>query len=162
MTMISKTTSSLTAALLLAAPLLLADGNARGDARLSLGGKNLSISYGRPSLNGRDMLGKAEVGQQWRMGSDAATTLKSEADLQFGAVALAKGEYVLRARKDAEDKWTLLANREGQTVAEVPLSYRKLDAPVETLVIELQDAKGAGRFEMRWGTAALSADFKAK
>ena len=162
MTMMSKTTRSLLAVMLVGAPLLLADGNERGTAQLALGGKNVAISYGRPSLNGRDMLGKAEVGQQWRMGADAATTLKSDADLLFGAVALPKGEYVLRARKDADDKWTLLANREGQTVAEVPLAVRKLDAPVETLVIDLQESKGAGRFEMRWGTAALSADFKAK
>jgi len=156
------TKRSLLFALICGAPVLLAHGNERGTAELSLAGKSVAVSYGRPSLNGRDMLGQAQVGQQWRMGSDSATTFKSDADLLFGAVALPKGEYVLRARKDAEDKWTLLFNRENQSVAEVPLSYRKLDAPVEMLTIELPDNKGTGRFEMRWGTAALTADFKAK
>lgn len=150
------------ALLLVGAPALLAHGNERGEAKLSLGGKALSIDYGRPSLNGRDMLSQAKVGDAWRMGADAATTLKSAADLAFGAVAVPKGDYVLKARKDAEDKWTLLFNQEGKTVAEVPLAHSALPESVEMLTIELHEAKGGGEFDMRWGKVALKAEFKAR
>ena len=72
----------LAAAVVVAAPAFAQ--NPRGEAKASVAGKTVAIDYGRPSLKGRDMLGQAQVGQSWRMGADAATGLKTEADLSFG------------------------------------------------------------------------------
>jgi hypothetical protein len=150
-------------ALLACAPALWADGNPRAEAKAALGGKAVTIEYGRPALKGRDMLGQAQVGQPWRMGADSPTTLKTEADLAFGGVIVPKGDYVLRARKDGDDKWTLLFNQTGKTIAEVPLLYNgKAGESVELLTIDLKEQKGVGRFEMRWGSAALTTDFKTR
>src|SRR5206468_6876895 len=77
----------------------------RGEAKGTFAGKSVSIDYGRPNLQGRDMLGRAEVGTPWRMGADSPTRLKTAAELTFGpGVVVPAGEYVLTATKTAPDK----------------------------------------------------------
>src|SRR5207249_6803335 len=66
----------------------------RGEAKGTFAGKSVSIDYGRPTLQGRDMLGRAEVGTPWRMGADSPTKLKTAAELTFApGVAVPPGEY---------------------------------------------------------------------
>jgi hypothetical protein len=142
---------------------VLAHAAPRGEAKAAVGGKTVSIEYGRPSLAGRDMLGKAEIGKPWRMGADGATTLTTEADLAFGGATVPKGSYVLTATKSADDRWVLnIATPEKAKVADVPLDTAKLGESVETLTIELRGEKGAGEFEMKWGTLSLKTAFTAK
>ena len=141
----------------------LAHGNDRGEAKATVAGKTITIDYGRPSLKGRDMLGQAEVGKPWRMGADAETTLKTDADLSFGGASVPKGEYVLTATKLADGKWQLnVATKEKAKVADVPLETGKLPASVETLTIELTGEKDKGTFTMSWGEVALKAAFTGK
>lgn len=154
---------------LLAAAPLAAHAAPRGEAKLQLKGKNVTIDYGQPSLNGRDMIGRAEVGQTWRMGADSATTLTTETDLAFGSVVVPKGSYVLTATRKTADQWTLnvqernpAEGKEPKKVAEVPLSQATLAASVETLTIDLSSEKDGALFAMKWGTAELKASFKAR
>ena len=142
----------------------LAQMNPRGEAKAMVAGKAVSIDYGRPSLKGRDMLGQAQVGQAWRMGADAATTLKTDADLSFGAVAVPKGEYILTATKVAADQWHLnvLAKADRAKVADIPLAAGKLGASVEQFTIALTGDKDKGALELHWGTTALKAAFTGK
>jgi hypothetical protein len=143
-------------ALLLAVSAFAAD---RGAAKATLAGKAVTIDYGRPELKGRDMLGQAVVGTPWRMGADSATTLKTEADLSFGGVAVPKGEYVLTVTKLTDVQWQLnVLTKERTKVADVPLESAKLEASVEVFTIELKDGgKEKGTFVMSWGNTALSA-----
>ena len=148
-----------------AAPALAAP---RGEAKLQIQGKNVTIDYGRPSLGGRDMLGKADVGQTWRMGADAPTTLTTEADLTIGSASVPKGSYVLTATRKAKEEWTLNVEERGtapgdagKKVAEVPLTLATLPASEEQLTINLTPNKYGGVFELKWGTAALRANIKA-
>lgn len=138
--------------------------NPRGEAKATVAGKEVSVEYGRPSLKGRDMLGQAQVGQAWRMGADAATSLKTDADLAFGSVALPKGEYILTATKVAADKWHLnvLAKADRAKVAEIPLAQGTLSQSVEMFTVALKGEKEKGEFEMHWGTTALKAAFTGK
>jgi hypothetical protein len=136
--------------------------NPRGEAKVIMNGKQVVIDYGRPSLKGRDMLGQAEKGQAWRMGADAATTLKSEADLAFGAVAVPKGDYTLTAKKVDEGKWHLVITDKDKKAVEVPLATTSVKESVEVFTIELSGEKGKGELEMTWGTTSLKAAFTAK
>src|SRR5258708_12049865 len=88
--------------------------NGRGTAKLTLDGKNISIDYGKPSLNGRkveDLLGQLPAGQVWRLGADKSTTFTTSADLIFGDKTVPKGEYSLWARKGADGSWNLFFNK---------------------------------------------------
>jgi len=137
--------------------------NSRGEAKTKVAGKSVSIDYGRPSLQGRDMLGRAEVGQPWRMGADAATTLKTEADLDFSGIKVPRGDYVLKATKVDAEKWTLnVLGKDDAKVAEIPLTSTKIPASVETFTIDLKGEKDKGEFSMSWGTTAMKAPFTAK
>lgn len=138
----------------------LAHGADRGEAKATVAGKTVAIDYGRPSLKGRDMLGQAEVGKPWRMGADAATTLKTDADLLIGGAAVAKGEYVLTATKLADGKWQLnVLTKERAKVVDVPLETAKTPASVEMLTIDLTGDQNKGTFTMSWGELALKTAF---
>lgn len=136
--------------------------NPRGEAKVTLAGKAVSVDYGRPSLKGRDMLGKAAVGQEWRMGADTATTLKTAGTLDFGSAQVPPGEYVLRARKVSDTDWVLKFEKDEKPAAEVPLKTFPLEQSVETFTIDLSDQGGKGLFRMSWGNRALSAPFTVK
>jgi hypothetical protein len=137
----------------------------RGEAKGTFAGKVVSIDYGRPSLQGRDMLGQAQVGVPWRMGADSPTRLKTAAALSFGAgVVVAPGDYVLTATKTAPDKWRIDVKRESGDPIEVPLVSKTLPASVETFTIELtpDKDKSKGELALKWGTMALTAPFTAR
>jgi hypothetical protein len=140
--------------------------NPRGEAKATVAGKAVSIDYGRPSLKGRDMLGQAQVGQAWRMGADAATTLKTDADLSFGSVQVPKGEYTLTATKVAADQWQLNVLKgtgaDKTKVADVPLAASKADASVEQFTIDVTGSGDKGDLKLRWGTTVLGTSFTGK
>ncbi len=138
--------------------------NPRGEAKATVAGKAVAIDYGRPSLKGRDMLAQAQVGQAWRLGADAATSLKTDADLAFGSVKVPKGEYTLTATKVAVDQWQLnvLAKEGGAKVADVPLASSKGDASVEQFTIDVTASGDKGDLKLRWGTTVLGTSFTAK
>jgi hypothetical protein len=63
----------------------------RGKAELTVKKSKISIDYGRPSLKGRDMLSKANVGMIWRLGKDQATKLETTGDLKVNGKDLKAG-----------------------------------------------------------------------
>jgi len=139
--------------------------NERGEAKATVAGKTVTIDYGRPSLKGRDMLAQAQVGQAWRMGASAATTLKTEADLTFGAASVPKGEYVLTATKLAADKWqlnVLAKDDHTKKIADAPFTSETLPESVEQFTIDLTGEGSKGELRLRWGKTALKASFTAK
>ena len=156
------TLSSLLAVSLGLAPAATAQTNPRGEAKVTLAGKPIVVDYGRPSLKGRDMLGQAAVGDEWRMGADGATTLKTPVTLRFGATDVPPGDYVLKAKKVSATDWALKLERDGQPAVEVPLTASPLDKSVEVFTIDLAEEKGQGVFRMSWGKRALAARFTAK
>jgi len=149
-----------TAAAALAATVVLAHGNPREELEAAVGSVQVKVEYGRPSLKGRDMLGQAGEGMVWRVGADAATTLTTSAGLRFGDRTLNAGSYVVKARKEAGDAWTLILEG-GDAAVEVPLESRSLPESVELFTILLSGEGGSGSLELRWGQRALATPFAA-
>jgi len=99
-----------------------------------LNGKELSITYGRPYLKGREF-GKdvAPYGQVWRLGADEATklTLTSSVKVQ-GGPELPAGSYSLWAIPGKE-KWTLIVNKAADvwgTNYDQSQDFARFEAPV--------------------------------
>jgi Protein of unknown function (DUF2911) len=161
------------AALLALAGTACAQGNPRGKAKLDLGGKSISVDYGRPALKGRtveEMLSKLPNGEVWRLGADSSTTFTTTGDLMFGDVKVPKGVYSLWARKGAGDNWKLVFNSQhGQwgtqhnpklDVVEVPLKGSKAADPPDEVTISLVKDKTGGMISIEWGDMRLYTDFK--
>lgn len=131
----------------------------RGEATADINGKKVTIEYGRPSLQGRDMLARLPVGSTWRMGKDAATTLKTDGTLHFEGQTVAPGTYRLTAKRVSEDAWHLVISSDQSTV-EVPLQNNAVGESVETFTINLESKGGnRGRFSMAWGMMTVGTDF---
>ena len=155
----------------------------RGVATLKLGEGNVSIDYGRPAVAGRDIAKMIEPGMEWRMGSNAPTTLSSDINLKFGDKTVPKGKYVLKAKLIEAGQWHLMIYKEKDVVADVPLTLGKNSQPVELVTIKLEKTeipmsleknpknsqkltvKGmengdGGKFTLEWGTLNLSTTFQ--
>lgn len=147
------------------------DGN-RGKLEIKLGGKAVSIDYGRPEMKGRDMLAKAPDGFVWRFGMNESSTFKTDADLMFGDKKLMKGTYSVWMKHIKADQWSLIFNKEvgvwgdpgakrANDVLEVPLKYGKSASSVEKFTVELMQMGGGGHMMVNWGTHQLDIMFKA-
>ena len=144
----------------------LAHGQERGTAKATVGKAHVSIEYGRPELKGRDMLGKMQPGAVWRIGANEATTLTTDADLDFAGKRLAQGKHILIARLGEGGKWSLAASTKGAfqfeasaVLAEIPLTLTTAKDSAEQLTITLGAQGDKGTIEIAWGTARLSGSF---
>lgn len=143
----------------------------RGTASATFGAMAVSIDYGRPQLQGRDMLAKATDGMVWRMGMNEATEIKTDANLHFGETVIPAGGYSLWMKKLAGDKWELIFNKKtgiwgheypaADDFAAVPLTMSTAQESVETFTVELAaSSETEGTLTAKWGTSVLSANFK--
>ena len=167
------------AVLVMAAVVLLADGGfaqggSRGTSKIALGGKAVSVEYGRPALKGRtvaDLLDQLKPGDFWRLGSDKSTTFSTAADLKFGDVAVPAGEYSLWVQREA-NSWKLVFNKQhgqwgtqhdaSQDLASAPLAETKASNSAEMVTVTLSKRGAGGVIVIQWGDMRLSADFKLK
>lgn len=144
----------------------------RGEAKLDLGDKTITINYGRPYLQGRDITKEAAVGTLWRLGMNQATQMKTEVDLYTCCGVLKAGSYSLWAKKVAEDKWELIFNSQtGQwgtqhdplrDLLTVPMKVEISKQSVEQFTITLVKTAKGGEFRFAWGTQVLVAEFTTK
>ena len=136
----------------------------------AIDGANISVEYGRPSLKCR-VLGKdvePMEGQEWRIGADEATTLKTNKPLRFGTLAVPAGTYTLYAIP-VKGQWRLVVSKEvgqwgipyprGKDLGRVPMTMSKPAKPVEQLTISIDDTPAGGTLRIEWGTTAASAPF---
>lgn len=140
---------------------------------VDLNGKTLSITYGRPSLKGRKMLGgENPYGKVWRLGADEATKLTVNSNTVIsGAFELRPGSYSLFAIP-YPDHWTMIVNKVAeqwgafsyeatQDVGRFELKVQHLSTPVEEFTIKLdKEASNEVKATFAWGNASVSTTFK--
>ena len=153
----------------------------RGTAEATIGGADVTIDYGRPTLvegkikdqnaTPRDARAGASAGYVWRVGMNEATTIETSSPLQFGETTLPAGEYTMFARKTGESEWELVFNSQlgqwgafshdpSQDVATAPLSINSVEQPVEQLEIAVEEAgENGGAIVIRWGQDEMKSEF---
>jgi hypothetical protein len=131
------------------------------DVSASLGGKKITVSYGRPSMKGRAIFGGlVPYGEVWRTGADEATKLTTEADIVIGGLKVPKGEYALFT-VPTEKAWTLVVNKTAkqwgafkhdakQDLGRVPMTVTAATKPVEQFTIELVPAGKQLTLKLSW------------
>lgn len=144
----------------------VAHGNERGTAKAKISSASVTIDYGRPMLKGRDLMTMIQPGSVWRIGSDAPTTIDSDADLDFGGTRIPKGKHILLAHYTGPGKWSLIVSSKPASqyetnakLAEVPMEVQEGKDPVEEVTIQLSAKDGQGVIEVAWGNARLTGSF---
>jgi len=147
----------------LAGPARADDKRASPHAEVSapLGGKKITVSYGRPYVKGRAIFGGlVPWGEVWRTGADEATTFTTEADVVIGSLKVPKGEYSLFTIP-TEKQWTLVLNKTAkqwgafkyeaaQDLGRVPMTVTTAAKPVEQFTIELVPAGKQLTLKLAW------------
>ncbi|HUD57263.1 MAG TPA: DUF2911 domain-containing protein [Terracidiphilus sp.] len=137
----------------------------------TIGGKTVTISYNSPRVKGReghvftsDGLIKTAHGSQypiWRAGANAATTLKTEADIMIADLMVPKGAYTLFVDISDPDNWTLIVNKKTgewglaydgtQDLGRVKMKMGKPAAVVENLFWTVDgDGGNGGKITLAW------------
>jgi len=158
--------------ILITMPVFAQMNGARGTAEVTINGKKITINYGRPNLQGRDVLSLATVGMVWRLGMNQATEIDTAGDLMVAGKVVPAGKYSLWAKKTGENAWVLAfhpktgiwgepAMTEG-FIAELPLKLTKAASSVEQFTISLSNVQGSAAIKIQWGTAVLTGSFKVK
>ena len=122
-------------------------------AAVMVAGASITIDYSAPSMRGRKIFGGlVPYGVVWRTGANAATTLKTSANLKIGSLMVPAGTYTLYTMPGAE-AWKLIVNRQtgqwgtiyhaDQDLGRVDLKVAKNGAPVEKMKIEFDHTKGS-------------------
>jgi hypothetical protein len=102
-----------TVAALAMAGAALAQGNPRGAASATVGGKKVSVDYGRPALKGRnldDLLKQLPADRIWRAGENQVTTLTAEGPFMVGGKKVAAGKYSVYVHAAEGGAWDLVLN----------------------------------------------------
>lgn len=123
---------------------------------------NITISYSRPSLNGRKAFGAViPYGQVWRTGSDSATRIYFSVPVEINGKKLDSGSYALYT-VPGQDLWEVILNKgvnnwgtigykESEDVLRFRVEPTKLKKPVETLTITVADVtKESCAIDIAW------------
>jgi hypothetical protein len=134
----------------------------------TIDGANISITYGRPSLKGRDESTLMPPGKEWRTGADEATTLTTDKSLMFGSLMVPAGTYTLYT-VPGEKEWQLVISKktgqwgipypQGEDLGRAPMKVSKNATPVEQLTISIDDTPEGGTLNIAWGTVKASIAF---
>jgi hypothetical protein len=159
---------------LVAARLYAADKRASPHDKVTttVGGKTITIEYGRPFKKGRDIFGAlVPFGEVWRTGADEATTFTCDGDVTIGDLKVAKGSYSLFTLPKATD-WQLIINKEAKQwgaykydaksdLGRTALKLSTSPTPVEQLTISFQPAgEGKVTLAISWDKTVASAVIK--
>lgn len=144
----------------------------RGTAEFSFAdGKKISISYGRPYVRGRKIMGGlVPYGEEWRTGANEATSFVTQADLDVAGTKVPAGSYTLFTLPSEGDWKLIISKKTGEwgipypgaqfDLARIPMKKQALSQSVEQLTISFEkQGASAGRMNIDWEKTRVAVDF---
>jgi hypothetical protein len=115
-------------------------------------GKTVTINYAQPSMRGRKIFGGlVPYDKVWRTGANAATSLKSDVNLNIGGTNVPAGSYTLYTLP-GQSSWQLIVNKQtgqwgtkydqSQDLARIPMKVGQRPSALETFTISFDKTGG--------------------
>jgi len=150
-------------------------------ATVAIGGKNITIKYSSPAVNGRTgkifskdgLISGDDHYPVWRAGANAATALHTDAALDLGGLAVPAGDYTLFVNIANPAAWELIVSKQTgqggldydakQDLGKVKMTVTKAPALVEQLTYTLAATGGnKGKLTLSWENVVASVNFTTK
>jgi hypothetical protein len=143
-------------------------------ASATVNGKTITITYSSPRVNGREgkiytkdgLISKDPHYPVWRAGANAATTLKTDADLMIGDLMVPAGTYTLFVDISDPAHWVLIVSKATgewglaydptKDLGRTPMMTSKPAAMVEDLTYSLAIDNGNGTLTLAWEDVSAS------
>lgn len=140
---------------------------------VTLAGKQITVTYGRPSIKNRKIMGGlVPYGKVWRTGADEATTLTTPVDLNIGGADVSAGKYTLWTLP-SEGTWKLIVNKEtgqwgtnyheAQDLTRVDMQKSSLPQPLDEFTISWKkQGDHSADLVLEWENTRVSVPVRAK
>ncbi len=145
-----------------------------GEATLKFAdGKTVTIQYSRPSMRGRKIFGGlVPYDEVWRTGANAATSLKTDVNLNIGGANVPAGSYTLYTQPGMSS-WKLIINKQtgqwgteysqGQDLDRVNMKVTERPSGLELFTISFDKTGGdSATLKLEWENTIASVDVKEK
>ncbi|HEY4303773.1 MAG TPA: DUF2911 domain-containing protein [Gemmatimonadaceae bacterium] len=135
-----------------------------------VGGANISIAYGRPSLKGRPEDKMMPAGEPWRTGADEATVITSDKPLTFGTIKLPAGSHTIFT-EPGTGEWKFIVgklDKAGQwgtpylpqfEIGRAPMKIGKASASAEQVTYSIDNVGSTHVLRIEWGTKSATIPF---
>jgi hypothetical protein len=141
-------------------------------ATLNFGdGKTVTINYSAPSMRNRKIFGGlVPYDHVWRTGANAATSLKTDANLNIGGTTVPAGSYTIYTLPGV-NSWQLIINKQtgqwgtkydqSQDLARIPMKVTQRPAGLELFAISFDKTGGdSAVLKLEWENTIASVDVK--
>ena len=123
----------------------------------------ITVDYFSPSMRGRRIFGGlVPYGKVWRTGDEAATFVTDEDLVALKGTNIPAGSYTI-VMVPNPGKWTLIINKntvyESGELVRVPMSVKRLSAPVEQFTISFDQGAGSCTMRVSWENTQASLEF---
>jgi len=141
----------------------------------TIGGKSITITYSSPRVRGREghiftsdgLISHDPHYPVWRAGANAATTLKTDADLTIGDLEVPAGTYTLFVDISDPSSWVFIVNKQtgewglkydaSQDLGKTKMTMSTPPSMVEDLKYTITDnGGGKGTLTLAWENVSAS------
>lgn len=124
---------------------------------------SIELTYSRPGLKGRNMIGNIEPwGSVWRTGANASTKIRFTDEVTINGKKIDSGTYALYTIPAQDGNWTFILNKgvnnwgatgykESDDVLRMKVKASKNPGKVETLTMQFSDVKPESlKLNIKW------------